>query len=276
MSLLGVLGSVAGGLLGRSKGKSASSQSYGNVKGLVQASRAWGINLLTWLGGGVSGGSGIAADNSALGQGIANAAMLASDALASKRSTAAALNAYQQQNRRLQDRLNAVTLRAPVPGVYGTARMPSDPEVYGGADFSGDAAGVSGARGFDSVGPAGGPPLRTVSPADPRRDVNNKPQDTHSGLMVIDSPYVGEVYVPTLDGDEALDVLDVPSMAMVAPQIAYNRGAYLSYGGGAESRPNDKFWIDYYKGKAKSPRPKRKPPFITLKAPTTYGAEWVR
>ena len=119
--------------------------------------------------------AGIPADNSALGQGVANAALIASDAVSAKRQTAARLNAYQTQNARLQKRLEALTIRSPVPGVYGLARQPSDPEVYGGTGSEGGSAHVSGDGGASgaaaAAASAGLPPLLTVDPGDPRREV---------------------------------------------------------------------------------------------------------
>ena len=53
--------------------------------------------------------------------------------------------------------------------------------------------------------------------------------------MVVDNPYTGRTYYPTIDGDEPLDLLDLPSMIVGAPQVAYNKGDYMSYGGGRES-----------------------------------------
>lgn len=280
--IIGAVGQLLGGLLGRNKQKpiSAGDNAFSHVGGIMRASKQYGFNPLTLLGAvPAMGGTPGFTDNSSFGTAVANAAMIASDSIQANRSQAARLNEYQTQNQRLTEKLNAITLRPPVPGLYGRARMPSDPEVYGGTDGAGDAAGLSADRSAYSAGPAGGPPLRTVSPADPRREVDNRPQPTTSGVMVIDSPYVGEIYVPSLDGDEALDVLDLPSIAIAAPQVAYNRGNYLSYGGGSESRPSmtraEALAAKDRRDLARK-RPKAKPPFISLKGPTRYSGAWVQ
>lgn len=129
-TLIAAGGNLLGGLLGRGKKVRAQDNSYGHVKGIMKAAKEFGFNPLTLLGS-VSAVGGAAADNSSLGQGIANAALIASDAISAKRATAKRLNDYQTQNQRLQSRLDAITIRPPVPGVYGRARLPSDPEVYG-------------------------------------------------------------------------------------------------------------------------------------------------
>ena len=82
--------------------------------------------------------------------------------------------------------------------------------------------------------------------------------------MVVDNPYFGKMWVPTLDGDEPLDLLDIPSIAIAGPQLGYGKGHLLTLGGGVESRPRDAFWRDKYKSppglpvKAGVPKPKKK------------------
>ena len=117
-ALIAAGGSLLGGLLGRSKPISADAQSYGNVKGLMRAAEKYGINPLTLIGGGVSGGSGIPGDNSSMGAGIADAAMLLGDSLA-KKTDAAKLQQAQAQNQKLQQQVTSLTIRPKVPGIYG-------------------------------------------------------------------------------------------------------------------------------------------------------------
>lgn len=134
--VIGAIGNLLGGLFGRSKQKviSAGDNFQSHIGGLMLAAKEHGFNPLTLLQNGQAiGPTVLNSDNSAFGAGIANAFALAGDAIASKRATAQKLNNYQTQNQRLQSRLDAITLRSPVPGVYGVAKMPSDPEVYGNA-----------------------------------------------------------------------------------------------------------------------------------------------
>lgn len=214
-ALIGAAGSILGGLFGRSKQISAGDNAYSHVSGIMRAAKKFGFNPLTLLGS-VGQMGGTPADNSAFGQGIANAALLASDAIAAKRETAGRLNQYQMQNQRLQSKLNAITLRPPVPGVYGGAPMPSDPEVYGAPNAE-TSSGVL-PRG---AGPAGGPfPIREKDAgflADPRREYKNEPVSTHSGTIVIDNPALPlPAKVITLDGDEPLHWYEYPSLIQPA------------------------------------------------------------
>lgn len=276
--IIGAIGSLVGGLLGRSKTKSptAEENAFGHVKGIMSAASTFGFNPLTLLGSvGAVGGGPNSVDNSSFGQGVSNAAMLLADGLTRNGGVANKLNQYQQQNARLQQRVDQLTIRSPVPGLYGRSRLPSDPAVYGDGSYG--SAGVSGGRRADgasaSVSGSGLPDLLTVDPADPRREVEQKPVPTGPGVMVVDNPYVGRYYFPTIDGDEPVDLLDLPAMAIALPQVGYNFGNRLTYGGGRESRPNDKFWIEHYKPKTK---PKPRPKWLGLKGPTSYSGAWVQ
>lgn len=213
MTLLAVAGSILGGLFGRSKQKviSAGDNRYSDVQGIMRAAKDFGFNPLTLLTQGQAIGPTVTTqDNSAFGAGIANAFALAGDAITARRAQTQKLNDYQNQNRRLMAKVNAITLRSPVPGVYGTSKMPSDPEVYGNDTFLAPDGG-----GSVSGGPAGSPaglePLREVHPFDPRRGVDNVPMKSHSGWITIDNPATGPMNVPSLDGDEALSLGEYPT-----------------------------------------------------------------
>jgi hypothetical protein len=187
------------------------------VKGIMGASETFGINPLMLLPTSNGGYSPPAKDFSMLSQGISDAFALAGDAFSRKGSAAAKLNAYQQKTERLQSRLNAVTVQSPVPGVYGRARMPSDPQVYG--DGSVPDTTVAGLP--SSGGPArytGARPLPTTDVgfgADSRRAVDNQDVKSHPGYIVVDNPALGlPMRVPTLDGDEPLHWYEYPSVAL--------------------------------------------------------------
>lgn len=282
MSFWAAAGSVLGGLLGKSKTTTAGQNRYSDIRGLMKAAKEYGFNPLTLLSQGQAIGPS-SVDNSAFGAGIANAFALAGDAVSAKRAQAKKLNDYQNQNKRLTEKVNAITLRSPVPGVYGTSKMPSDPEVYSDGTAESYVSGVSGLRGSGGAGPAGSPAglpvLRGVSPADPRRPVDNKPVTTTSGVMVVDNPYLGEIYVPTLDGDEPMDLLDAPALIYGPPQISYQKGHFMTYGGGAESRPNltreEAIRLrDQRELRTKKPKPKPKA-FVRYGRPS-YGGNWVQ
>lgn len=132
-AVIGAVGSILGGLFGRTKAISAGDNAFSHVQGIMRASSTFGFNPLTLLGA-VSPMGGTPADNSSFGQGIANAAMIASDAIGARQNSLAGRSERLNQTQaRLQKRLNAITIRAPVPGVYGRVRLPSDPQVYGDA-----------------------------------------------------------------------------------------------------------------------------------------------
>jgi len=138
---IAVGGQILGGIFGsKNTTKESWKGSYGalvgHAQGAIEGARRTGFNPLTLLG--AAPASGIAGDSSAFGQSVANAALLLADELSTNKATVDKLNAYQTQNLRLQRRLDAVSVRSPVPGVYGGARQPSDPEVYSGSVSSSD------------------------------------------------------------------------------------------------------------------------------------------
>lgn len=283
MSVLGAIATIAGGLLGRPKKVAAGDNRYSDIQGLMAAAKDFGWNPLTLLTNGQAIGPTVI-DNSAFGNAVANAGMMLGEAMSARRAEKAKMEKLNQTQARLQKRLEAITLRAPVPGVYGRARMPADPEVYGGRTDSGVSAGNAGGRGVGGFGPAGAPvglpPLVDVDPIDPRRGVDNKPVGNTTGFMVVDNPYVGKVYVPTLDGEEPVDLLDLPALGYVGAQLAYVKGRFMSYGGGRESRPyltrDEAIRLrDERKAASGSPkRPRARPPMITVRPPK-YSADWV-
>lgn len=137
---IAVGGQLLGGIFGsKNTTKESWKGSYGalvgHAQGAIEGARRTGFNPLTLLG--ASPASGIPGDNSAFGQSVANASLLLADELSTNKATVDKLNAYQTQNLRLQRRLDTVSVRTPVPGVYGGARQPSDPEVYGGTQADG-------------------------------------------------------------------------------------------------------------------------------------------
>lgn len=283
-ALITAAGSLLGGLFGRPKQKviSAGDNRYSDVEGIMRASKDFGFNPLTLLSqGSAIGPTVLTQDNSAFGAGIANAFALAGDAVTAKRSQTQKLNDYQTQNKRLTDKVNAITLRAPSPGVYGISKMPSDPDVYGASSDTSYASPQPAAGDSVNTGPAGGPyrALSETDPLDPRRGVDNKLVGSTSGVMVVDNPHLPKMWFPTIDGDEPVDILDLPSMAVAGPQIAYGFGDKMTLGGGRESRPamsaaEAKAYSDRATLSTKRPKPRPKS-FNANKRPN-YDAGWIR
>lgn len=74
-----------------------------------------------------------------------------------------------------------------------------------GANVGGGSNRAGGSLSFGDVG--GLRPLTETDIVDPRRKVENDPIKTGAGFMVVDNPYLPfKVYVPTLDGDEPMDI----------------------------------------------------------------------
>lgn len=227
MSLFQAGATLLGGLLGKSKGVSPSAQAYGHVKGLMRASEEFGFNPLTLLQSGVPGGH-TAANNAPMGQAFADAAMFAADAfLKQGNQQALQLNQYQEQNRKLQERLTHVTLNPKVPGIYGGGDGAA--AVVAGEGLSGDEP-----AGLRPAGPAGQPLKETDRGffADERRAVDNVPVTSSPGYMLVDNPaFPLPLRVPTLDGDEPLHWYDYPDLVLPAG-VMLGDLAFSGNGGG--------------------------------------------
>ena len=116
-ALIGVGGSLLGGLLGGSKKVRAQDNAYGHVKGIMRAAEEFGFNPLTLLG--TVGASGGQPAQSYMGAALADAGMLLADGLAKSKSLGR-LERAERLNAKLTQRVNDLTLRPPVPGVYGS------------------------------------------------------------------------------------------------------------------------------------------------------------
>lgn len=256
-ALINAGGSLLGGLLGKGPPK-PSAMVVSHIKGVMDASKRFGLNPLTILGA-VGGPTQGAAPPNYMGAALSDAAMFAADAFLKEGNQQALLvNQYQEQNRQLQERLTHVTLNPKVPGIYGGGDGRSDQGV---------SSGHAGAGGGYSSGPAGGPagltPIPEVEGIDPRRPVDAKPVPNSSGFMIVDNPWLGRYWVPTIDGDEPVDLLDIPSLGPLGGQAAYQHGDKMTLGGGRESAPayTAESWRkaveDGKKGAVK--RPKKRP-----------------
>lgn len=204
-------GAILGGLLGRTKPVSAAQSFQSHMKGVMASAEKYGFNPLTLLGVNSPGFS--PGDNSSMSAGIANAGMYLGDAL-SKKTDAAKLQQATAQNQVLQNKVQSLTLRPKVPGIYGAPRM-------GGPDASSPV--TPAATGVATPVPSGlnlGDTRELIktdrgSFADGRRPVDNQPVKSHSGYIVVDNPSLPiPLRVPTLDGDEPLHWYDYPDLLL--------------------------------------------------------------
>ncbi|MCB5410302.1 hypothetical protein [Pseudogemmobacter faecipullorum] len=219
----GAIISGLGGLFGKKqKLYKMDGQIWDAARGARLASEDFGFNPLTLLNTPTNGGTAYGGGPS-MGESIGNAMMLLADNLGGKDKgmdpAAQQVTRLANQNAELKRKLDSQTIRPKVGGIYAqTEAVPSLASALGksnGQPASGSVSRVNASRGSGAVSadPSGLTPLPTSEATDPRRKVEDSPVKTHSGFMVIDNPYFGRLRVPTLDGDEALQWYDYPSLA---------------------------------------------------------------
>lgn len=218
-ALISAGASLLGGILGRNSEKKAiaAQNEYNNPTNIRKRAEEAGFNPLSFIGPGVglqttTGGSNY------MGSAIADAGMAFADAM-SKKAELGKLDKLQQANAKLAAKVQTLTLRPKVAGIY--AQRQSTPtiaaavgggnaEVSGGLSVTGSAD-VSGSAGSGDSG-VNFRPLMTTSPVDPRREVDNAKISTTAGFMVVDNPYLPfPLYLPSTDGDEVVQWYDYPS-----------------------------------------------------------------
>lgn len=259
-ALIGAGASLLGGILGNRAQKKVNNQNiafqrennalqqnlvreqnaYNDPAALRKRAEKAGFNPLLFVGPGVGQQMGVAntsapqiAASNYMGAAVADAGMMIADQM-SKNRELARLEKLSAENKKLAEKVQNLTIRPKVGGVYAQR------EAYNANNRpanSTDGVRLSGGGGADSAGPDGLRPIPSSDWIDPRREVEVKPVPSGSGIMKVENRF-GTMYFPTIDGDEPLDVLDIPSFALAAPQFGYAGGQYLSYGGGRESRPN--------------------------------------
>lgn len=214
------IGSLLGGILGKAKrGPSAGDNALSHVSGIMEAAEKFGFNPLTLLGS-VGAVGGASPPPNIMGAAIADATMYLGDGINKSGDLKRQRDALAAERDALQTKVIGLTIRPKVPGVYGTMAMGgpnaqrSDPVVV--------------ARDASRAGPVGSAvagairPLQDKLPVDPRRAVDNQAQKTHAGFMAIDNPYLPYVaYAPTLDGDEALQWYEYPSLILPGISMGY-------------------------------------------------------
>ncbi len=237
LPLIGALIGAGANILGAAVSKPKTKYQVPDYAGIRRAAEAAGFNPLTALQ--AAPGQAVQSSNF-MGQAIADSGLMIADALAS-RGGSGQVSRLQQANADLQSKVQSLTLRPEVGGVYARRQsVPSLRQALGvqddrtsnsGNHFAVSAVGDAGGSRPPSGGSAELAPLLDVDPADPRRSVDNKPVPTSPGVMVVDSPWFGRYYFPTIDGEEPLDLFDLPSMAVGIPQIGYHFGQYLPSAG---------------------------------------------
>ncbi|WP_201151099.1 hypothetical protein [Rhodovulum sulfidophilum] len=192
---------------------------YAKIRRKAEAA---GFNPLTALTS--APGSAVASQNY-MGSAIADAGLILADGMAKKAEKTGELQKAREQNAQLKERVQQLTIRPRVGGIYANnVNTPSIRAAVGVRDENavqdvavGDDHGAS----ADGAGPSVGfRPLEDRSPYDPRREVQNAPVTSTPGFMEVDNPHLpGPFRVPTLDGDEPLQWYDYPSLA--APAIIW-------------------------------------------------------
>ena len=217
-ALISAGASLLGGLLGRPKNVSAAKNRYDDVAGIFKAAEEFKFSPFALLGSPAVGPSVV---QNTMGSAIADAGLLLADGMSKQKMKALEEERLRLENEKLRGEVNKMILRPKVPVGKTTIGKNSDPRTK---------------QPQDPVLPHD--PLPETLAVDPRREVENRPIETHPGVLVADNPWWGRIYSLTLDGDEPADVFDLPSMVIAAPQIGYNKGHFMTYGGGRESRPN--------------------------------------
>lgn len=152
-AIIGAVGSVVGGLLGRQKQvkpgdvvRQTMAGILGQARGAREVGEAYGFNPMALLG--VSQPLvPQAVDNSLVGQGIANAALAVAEGLNEKTRQAAYASALEEQNAELRKALDTATLRPKVPGIFGT------PSAIGAGVVSVPAVSPVGSAAYGAVDP---------------------------------------------------------------------------------------------------------------------------
>lgn len=244
-SLIGAGASLLGGALSaRAEKKGIAAQNaYNHPTAIRQRAEEAGFNPLLFIGPGVGQQTAVGGSNY-MGSAIANAGMQIADQM-SKNQELARLEKLSAENKKLAEKVQTLTIRPKVGGVYAQRQaIPSLSAAVGGTNagasqpYSNNGPRVAGDGRVDSGGANGLSPISTRDPVDPRREVEIKPVPSGPGVMAVENRWLPKMWFPTIDGDEPLDLLDVPSVIFALPQLGYHGGQYMTYGGGRESRPS--------------------------------------
>lgn len=119
---IGAAGSLASGILGaRSAQKAVDRQNEYNDPANIRArAEAAGFNPLAFIGPGV-GNQAAPAASGHMGAAVADASMLAADAISAQKREQGELAKLEQQNQQLQKQITQMTIRPQTAGVYGSS-----------------------------------------------------------------------------------------------------------------------------------------------------------
>lgn len=235
-ALIGAGSSLLGGALSnQAERKGIAAQNAYNDPAQIRArAEAAGFNPLLFVGPGV-GNQTTAASGGYMGAAIADAGMQIADQMAKNRELGR-LEKLAAENKKLAEKVQNLTIRPKVGGVYAQ-REAYNENRSGNNSVVSPAGGAALSYGDDVT------PLSDTLPVDPRRKVDNKAIGTQAGLMVVDQPNLnallgGPMYIPSLDGDEALQWYDYPSV--ILPMIG--SAMYNNWPTAPAPKPRPKAW----------------------------------
>ena len=114
-ALIGGASSLLGGLFGKPKTTSAGENRYSDVQGAMKAAKEFNLNPLTVLGMPPIGPT---STPNYIGQAISDAGLMLADGYAKKAEREGAVSKLQDENKKLQQKLQQATIRPKVGGVY--------------------------------------------------------------------------------------------------------------------------------------------------------------
>lgn len=119
-ALLGIGGSLLGGVLSRNSAKKAQDRQneYNSPEEIRARAEAAGFNPLSFIGPGV-GNQAAPVASGHMGAAVADASMLAADAINAQKREQGELAKLEQQNQQLQKQITQMTIRPKGAGIYG-------------------------------------------------------------------------------------------------------------------------------------------------------------
>lgn len=234
-AVIAAVGSVLGGLFGKPKTTSSGQNAYSHVKGIVQAAKDFSFNPLTLLG--AVSPVGPSSVPNPMGEAIANAAAIAAGAVDQGRMRAAQVDEFAARNRVLQEKVDRLTLRPIVPGVYQNG------------------GGVSAPR-YDALDPV--PAVRDRGARLPGltypdgRGTNTVPLQDAPSLAVSTTPRGLRYSVPVWPDGERVDLWDYPQYYGSLAGAALRAQAKAA--GVNPANPLNLLWAPWWPGSALNPK----------------------
>ena len=225
VTIIGGIGSLVGGLLSKPKSKYV----VPDYAGIRKQAEAAGFNPLTALTQGPQGS--VVTTTNPMGTAFAEAALMLGQNL-SKATATAKLQQAQSANAKLQAKVQNLTLRPKVGGIYARRQsVPSLGAALGRPDAGSNQTDVAAAPVVGqaaSGGPApvgagltfGAPDFVDRSALTPGRETKVSPTENISGLMHIDNAITGPLSFFGADGEIFMEYVQAPLLGL--PQIAKN------------------------------------------------------